>query len=86
MHPANASLIVVARPLDAKSGLSELDVVGIVINGRELTPPANSITIRGADGAPLIADKYFDRGSEISDAFTVVKTNLFICCELTKLY
>ena len=64
--PANASLIVVARPLDAKSGLSELDVVGIVINGRELTPPANAITIRGADGAPLIADKYFDRGSEIS--------------------
>ena len=64
--PANASLIVVARPLDAKSGLSELDVVGIVINGRELTPPANAITIRGAEGAPLIADKYFDRGSEIS--------------------
>ena len=64
--PANASLIVVARPLDAKSGLSELDVVGIVINGRELTPPLNAITIRGADGAPLIADKYFDRGSEIS--------------------
>ena len=64
--PANASLIVVTRPLDAKSGLSELDVVGIVINGRELTPPPNSITIRGADGAPLIADKYFDRGSEIS--------------------
>jgi hypothetical protein len=64
--PTNASLIVVARPLDAKSGLSELDVVGIVINGRELTPPLNAITIRGADGAPLIADKYFDRGSEIS--------------------
>jgi hypothetical protein len=64
--PADAALIVTARPLDAKSGLSELDVVGIVINGRELTPPPNAIVIRGAEGKPLIADKYFDRGSEIS--------------------
>jgi hypothetical protein len=64
--PADAVLIVTARPLDAKSGLAELDVVGIAINGRELIPPPNAISIRGAEGAPLVADKYFDRGSEIS--------------------
>lgn len=64
--PADAVLIVTARPLDAKSGLAELDVVGIAINGRELIPPSNAISIRGAEGAPLVADKYFDRGSEIS--------------------
>jgi hypothetical protein len=64
--PADAVLIVTARPLDAKSGLAELDVVGIAIAGRELIPPPNAISIRGAEGAPLVADKYFDRGSEIS--------------------
>ena len=64
--PANSALIVTARPLDAKSGLSELDVVGIVINGNELIPPTNAITIRGASGTPLIADRYFDRGSAIA--------------------
>jgi hypothetical protein len=64
--PADAVLIVTARPLDAKSGLAELDVVGIAIAGRELIPPPNAISIRGAEGSPLVADKYFDRGSEIS--------------------
>ena len=64
--PADAVLIVTARPLDAKSGLAELDVVGIAIAGRELIPPPNAITLRGAEGSPLVADKYFDRGSEIS--------------------
>jgi hypothetical protein len=64
--PADAVLIVTARPIDAKSGLAELDVVGIAIAGRELIPPPNAITLRGAEGAPLVADKYFDRGSEIS--------------------
>ena len=64
--PADAVLIVTARPLDAKSGLAELDVVGIAISGRELIPPPNAITLRGAEGAPLVADRYFDRGSEIS--------------------
>jgi hypothetical protein len=83
--PADAVLIVTARPLDAKSGLAELDVVGIAINGRELIPPPNAITLRGAEGAPLVADKYFDRGSEISgmDAATFITSALAEVGKLT---
>jgi hypothetical protein len=83
--PADAVLIVTARPLDAKSGLAELDVVGIAIAGRELIPPANAITLRGAEGSPLVADKYFDRGSEISsmDAATFITSALAEVGKLT---
>ena len=83
--PADAVLIVTARPLDAKSGLAELDVVGIAIAGRELIPPANAITLRGAEGSPLVADKYFDRGSEISgmDAATLITSALAEVGKLT---
>jgi hypothetical protein len=83
--PADAILIVTARPLDAKSGLAELDVVGIAIAGRELMPPANAITLRGAEGAPLVADRYFDRGSEISgmDAATFITSALAEVGKLT---
>ena len=74
--PAGALLIVTVRPLDAKSGLSELDVVSISINGKEFTPPTNAITIRGAEGSPLVADNYFDYGSQIAgmDLSTVLIT------------
>jgi hypothetical protein len=83
--PADAVLIVTARPLDAKSGLAELDVVGIAIAGRELIPPPNAITLRGAEGSPLVADKYFDRGSEISgmDAATFITSALAEVGKLT---
>lgn len=83
--PADAILIVTARPLDAKSGLAELDVVGIAIAGRELMPPVNAITLRGAEGAPLVADRYFDRGSEISgmDAATFITSALAEVGKLT---
>lgn len=83
--PADAVLIVTARPLDAKSGLAELDVVGIAIAGRELIPPPNAITLRGAEGAPLVADKYFDRGSEISgmDAASFITSALAEVGKLT---
>ncbi|NUN66900.1 hypothetical protein HCU40_19610 (plasmid) [Pseudanabaena biceps] len=74
--PAGALLIVTVRPLDAKSGLAELDVVSISINGREFTPPSNTFTIRGAGGSPLVADNYFDYGSQIAgmDLSTVLIT------------
>jgi hypothetical protein len=74
--PAGALLIVTVRPLDAKSGLSELDVVSISINGKELVPPSNAFTIRGAEGGPLVADNYFDYGSQIAgmDLSTVLIT------------
>jgi hypothetical protein len=83
--PADAVLIVTARPLDAKSGLAELDVVGIAIAGRELIPPPNAITLRGAEGSPLVSDKYFDRGSEISgmDAATFITSALAEVGKLT---
>lgn len=83
--PADAILIVTARPLDAKSGLAELDVVSIAISGRELMPPPNAITLRGAQGAPLVADRYFDRGSEISgmDAATFITSALAEVGKLT---
>jgi len=74
--PAGSLLIVTVRPLDAKSGLSELDVVSISMNGREFTPPSNTFTIRGASGSPLVADNYFDYGSQIAgmDLSTVLIT------------
>lgn len=74
--PAGALLIVTVRPLDAKSGFAELDVVSISINGREFTPPSNTFTIRGAGGSPLVADNYFDYGSQIAgmDLSTVLIT------------
>jgi len=63
--PKGARLIVTVRPLDSQTGMAEMDTLQIIIDGKEYAPPPGAITIRGADGGPLIAQKYMDKGSAI---------------------
>ena len=56
--PEESLLVVSARPLSEDVPLVELDVVAIVIEGREYTPPNGMIAVRGEDGDPLMAEEY----------------------------
>lgn len=56
------------------SGMVECDAIALIINQKEYLLPNGSISIRGEDGKPLMAQKYDDKGPEIAsmDASTVV--------------
>jgi len=64
--PAGASLILTGQLLDPKSGLAELIVVSVSIDGVETIPPASAIVVRGSEGIPLIADNLTDSGQSLS--------------------
>ncbi|MFB2838011.1 hypothetical protein [Floridanema evergladense] len=56
------------------SGMVECDAIALIINQKEYLLPPGSISIRGEDGKPLMAQKYDDKGPEIAsmDTSTVV--------------
>lgn len=56
------------------SGMVDCDAIALIINQKEYLLPPGSISIRGEDGKPLMAQKYDDKGPEIAsmDASTVV--------------
>lgn len=66
MVPAGAYLIVQPVQVDRSSGLAELAVVGISIDGRTTPIDYRSISISGEGGNPLIAEQYGDVGAEIA--------------------
>jgi hypothetical protein len=66
--PQGAELVVTVKSLDTRSGMAELTALQIIIDNQEFAPPIGAITIRGAHGNPLIADKFQDKGKEIAAA------------------
>ncbi|MFB2920194.1 MULTISPECIES: hypothetical protein [Aerosakkonema] len=56
------------------SGMVDCDAIALIINQKEYLLPPGSISIRGEEGKPLMAQKYDDKGLEIAsmDVSTVV--------------
>jgi hypothetical protein len=48
------------------NGLVQASTASVVEGGKEYSLPANALSIRGADGKPLLAKGWFDHGGEIA--------------------
>ncbi|NJL64923.1 MAG: TrbI/VirB10 family protein [Methylacidiphilales bacterium] len=65
IFPKGSQIIVQVKDIQ-KSGFTELEATGAVINGNEYLLPGNAIAVRGKSGQPLIASKWGDKGGEIA--------------------
>jgi Bacterial conjugation TrbI-like protein len=66
--PQGAEIVVAVRSLEPRSGMAELTALQMIIDNQEYAPPIGAITLRGANGNPLIADKFQDKGKDIGAA------------------
>jgi hypothetical protein len=66
--PQGAEIVIAVRSLEPRSGMAELTALQMIIDNQEYAPPIGAITLRGANGNPLIADKFQDKGKEIAAA------------------
>jgi Bacterial conjugation TrbI-like protein len=80
--PAGTQLIVTAKPNsggnnnsnNSSNSLVEIDVVGVIIQGREYTTPAGSLVIHDENNGLLVGEDYFKREEQIAsrDYLTVL--------------
>jgi Bacterial conjugation TrbI-like protein len=66
--PEGAELVVAVRSLEPNSGMAELTALQLIIDNQEFAPPLGALTLRGANGNPLLADKFQDKGKDIAAA------------------
>jgi Bacterial conjugation TrbI-like protein len=66
--PQGAEIVIAVRSLEPRSGMAELTALQMIIDNQEYAPPIGAITLRGAKGNPLIADKFQDKGKDIAAA------------------
>jgi hypothetical protein len=66
--PQGAEIVIAVRSLEPRSGMAELTALQMIIDNQEYAPPIGAITLRGANGNPLIADKFQDKGKDIAAA------------------
>jgi hypothetical protein len=66
--PEGAELVVAVRSLEPNSGMAELTALQLIIDNQEFAPPIGALTLRGANGNPLLADKFQDKGKDIAAA------------------
>ncbi len=66
--PQGAEIVIAVRSLEPRSGMAELTALQMIIDNQEYAPPIGAITLRGANGNPLIADKFQDKGKDIGAA------------------
>ncbi|NET39829.1 MAG: hypothetical protein F6K19_49055 [Cyanothece sp. SIO1E1] len=62
--PAKTQLVAEVQSVH-QNGLAQLSVVSLLQGGQEFPLPEHAISIRGANGTPLMAQKYGDAGSDI---------------------
>jgi Bacterial conjugation TrbI-like protein len=65
--PAGTQFVVTAKSASSTIGLAELEVVSVIINGAEFTPPSGAIVIRDNQGGLLIGEDYFKRDEQIAN-------------------
>jgi Bacterial conjugation TrbI-like protein len=65
--PAGTQFVVTAKSASSTIGLAELEVVSVIINGVEFTPPSGAIVIRDNQGGLLIGEDYFKRDEQIAN-------------------
>ena len=62
--PTGTQLIVQARSIDPTSGLADLEVVSVLINGAEFSPPAGALSVRDEVGGLLIGQNLRSRSGQ----------------------
>jgi Bacterial conjugation TrbI-like protein len=66
--PKGGEIVTAVSQLEPTTGLAELTALQFIVNDQEYAPPDGAVTLRGANGNPLIADKFQDKGKEIAAA------------------
>jgi hypothetical protein len=69
--PAGTQLVVAAKPTNINVGIADLEVVSVVIKGREYSTPLGAIVIRDDQGGLLVGEDYFRRDEQIAGRDTV---------------
>lgn len=64
--PAGTKFVVTTKPNVSSFGLVDLDIISVVINGAEFTPPSGAISIRDDNGGLLVGEDYFNRRGRIA--------------------
>jgi Bacterial conjugation TrbI-like protein len=64
--PAGTQLVVMVKPASANLGFAELEVVSVIIQGREFAPPAGMFAVRDDQNGLLIGEDYFKRNDQIA--------------------
>jgi hypothetical protein len=64
--PAGTQLVVMVKPASANLGFAELEVVSVIIQGREFAPPAGMFSVRDDQNGLLIGEDYFKRNDQIA--------------------
>jgi hypothetical protein len=66
--PKGGEIVTAVSQLEPTTGLAELTALQFIVNDQEYAPPDGAVTLRGANGNPLIAEKFQDKGKEIAAA------------------
>jgi Bacterial conjugation TrbI-like protein len=71
--PAGTQLVVTVKPAAANIGFAELEVISVIIQGREFTPPVGMLAVRDENNGLLVGEDYFRRNDQIAsrDSMTV---------------
>jgi Bacterial conjugation TrbI-like protein len=64
--PAGTQLVVMVKPASANLGFAELEVVSVIIQGREFAPPAGMFAVRDDQNGLLVGEDYFKRNDQIA--------------------
>jgi hypothetical protein len=65
--PIGTQLIVVAKPASANVSIADVEVVAIVIGGKEYAAPVGALVIRNDDNGLLVGEDYYRRDEQIAN-------------------
>jgi Bacterial conjugation TrbI-like protein len=69
--PAGTQLIVVAKPASANVSIADVEVVSIVISGKEYAAPPGTLVIRDEQNGLLVGEDYYRRDEQIANRDTM---------------
>jgi hypothetical protein len=72
--PAGTQLVVTVKPAGTNIGFAELEVVSVIIQGQEFTPPVGMLVVRDENNGLLVGEDYFKRNEQIAsrDSMTIL--------------
>ncbi|KAM3097844.1 hypothetical protein ACKFKF_18895 [Phormidesmis sp. 146-12] len=64
--PIGTQFIVTTNKTDPNTGIVDLEVISVIINGAEFSPPAGAIVIRDDKGGLLVGEDYYKRQRRVA--------------------
>ncbi|KAM3095555.1 hypothetical protein ACKFKG_13155 [Phormidesmis sp. 146-35] len=64
--PIGTQFIVTTNKADPNTGIVDLEVISVIINGAEFSPPAGAIVIRDDQGGLLMGEDYYKRQRRVA--------------------